>query len=237
MDCEQFVVKSVSQPWCTCWGTVFSLLWLSLDLFAPLPYKPPNFGPNGNFGPFQFFHDSLQVKKTKQNKSYEKYEWNKSCRQTFKFQSTKLVLLIFGTEFTQTSYGIWILQEMVQIFHEVQTPKLGAFTVMESLKNHCSFLFSSDVLRQVEYLSKRKNCCELILRSFSFCVNRSAQAPSKVYYVPNFLSIEEHEELWRQVYESPKPKWTRLSNRRLQNWGGYPHAKGMVPEDLPKVRP
>ncbi|XP_065427848.1 alpha-ketoglutarate-dependent dioxygenase alkB homolog 6 isoform X4 [Chrysemys picta bellii] len=36
-----------------------------------------------------------------------------------------------------------------------------------------------------------------------------------------------------QVYAAPKPKWTQLSGRKLQNWGGLPHAKGMVPEKLP----
>uniref|UniRef100_G3WA88 Uncharacterized protein n=1 Tax=Sarcophilus harrisii TaxID=9305 RepID=G3WA88_SARHA len=37
-----------------------------------------------------------------------------------------------------------------------------------------------------------------------------------------------------QVYEAPKPKWTQLSGRKLQNWGGLPHPKGMVPEQLPR---
>uniref|UniRef100_A0A670ZM94 AlkB homolog 6 n=1 Tax=Pseudonaja textilis TaxID=8673 RepID=A0A670ZM94_PSETE len=36
-----------------------------------------------------------------------------------------------------------------------------------------------------------------------------------------------------QVYNAPKPKWTQLSGRRLQNWGGLPHPKGMVAEKLP----
>ncbi|XP_074663235.1 putative RNA/DNA demethylase ALKBH6 [Tubulanus polymorphus] len=36
-----------------------------------------------------------------------------------------------------------------------------------------------------------------------------------------------------QVYAAPKPKWTQLLNRRLQNWGGLPHPKGMVCETLP----
>lgn len=36
------------------------------------------------------------------------------------------------------------------------------------------------------------------------------------------------------MFAAPKPKWTQLSNRRLQNWGGLPHPKGMVAEEIPK---
>ncbi|XP_064149581.1 alpha-ketoglutarate-dependent dioxygenase alkB homolog 6 isoform X3 [Loxodonta africana] len=36
-----------------------------------------------------------------------------------------------------------------------------------------------------------------------------------------------------QVSNAPKPKWTQLSGRKLQNWGGLPHPRGMVPERLP----
>ncbi|RWS28086.1 hypothetical protein B4U80_00034, partial [Leptotrombidium deliense] len=43
----------------------------------------------------------------------------------------------------------------------------------------------------------------------------------------------EHQILLNKVENSPKPKWTYLSNRRLQNWGGLPHAKGMMKEPLP----
>nr|XP_054758427.1 alpha-ketoglutarate-dependent dioxygenase alkB homolog 6-like isoform X2 [Lytechinus pictus] len=38
----------------------------------------------------------------------------------------------------------------------------------------------------------------------------------------------------KNVYTAPKPKWTQLSNRRLQNWGGLPHPKGMIAEEVPK---
>lgn len=31
----------------------------------------------------------------------------------------------------------------------------------------------------------------------------------------------------------PQPKWTQLSHRRLQNWGGIPHPKGMIAEAIP----
>ncbi|XP_059522726.1 alpha-ketoglutarate-dependent dioxygenase alkB homolog 6 isoform X4 [Myotis daubentonii] len=82
---------------------------------------------------------------------------------------------------------------------------------------------------------------------------RVEQAPPVIYYVPDFISKEEEEyllrqlsidpESWKQdfstqttcaeVFNAPKPKWTQLSGRKLQNWGGLPHPRGMVPERLP----
>ena len=61
------------------------------------------------------------------------------------------------------------------------------------------------------------------------------QAPAKVYYIPEFLDKDTEDRLWKEIYSSPKPKWTALSNRRLQNWGGLPHEKGMIAEPLPLV--
>nr|XP_045598452.1 alpha-ketoglutarate-dependent dioxygenase alkB homolog 6-like isoform X2 [Procambarus clarkii] len=37
----------------------------------------------------------------------------------------------------------------------------------------------------------------------------------------------------QQIYAAPKPKWKELAHRRLQNWGGLPHPKGMVAEPIP----
>ncbi|XP_051900309.1 alpha-ketoglutarate-dependent dioxygenase alkB homolog 6 [Pristis pectinata] len=73
-----------------------------------------------------------------------------------------------------------------------------------------------------------QNCgpCELELY-------RVDQAPATVYYIPNFITVSEENYLLQQVYNSPKPKWTQLSGRRLQNWGGLPHPKGMLTEKLP----
>ncbi|XP_030638471.1 putative RNA/DNA demethylase ALKBH6 [Chanos chanos] len=58
-------------------------------------------------------------------------------------------------------------------------------------------------------------------------------APPTVYYIPDFITETEEEYLLQQVYNAPKPKWTQLSRRRLQNWGGLPHQKGMFAEKLP----
>ncbi|KAJ0070677.1 hypothetical protein NL108_017489 [Boleophthalmus pectinirostris] len=59
-------------------------------------------------------------------------------------------------------------------------------------------------------------------------------APPVVYYIPDFITEEEESYLLQQVYKSPKTKWTQLSGRRLQNWGGLPHPKGMITEKIPE---
>ncbi|XP_029427407.1 alpha-ketoglutarate-dependent dioxygenase alkB homolog 6 [Rhinatrema bivittatum] len=59
------------------------------------------------------------------------------------------------------------------------------------------------------------------------------QVPRTVYYVPEFITSAEEASLLQQVYNAPKPKWTQLSGRRLQNWGGLPHPRGMLAEKLP----
>lgn len=58
-------------------------------------------------------------------------------------------------------------------------------------------------------------------------------AQPTVYYIPDFISEDEESYLQQQVYKSPKTKWTQLSGRRLQNWGGLPHPKGMLAEKMP----
>ncbi|XP_031549110.1 alpha-ketoglutarate-dependent dioxygenase alkB homolog 6-like [Actinia tenebrosa] len=63
---------------------------------------------------------------------------------------------------------------------------------------------------------------------------RVEKAPDSVYYMPNFITTSEEGDLLREVYAAPKPKWTSLSGRRLQNWGGLPHPKGMIQEELPQ---
>ncbi|XP_078671529.1 putative RNA/DNA demethylase ALKBH6 isoform X1 [Branchiostoma floridae x Branchiostoma belcheri] len=63
---------------------------------------------------------------------------------------------------------------------------------------------------------------------------RVQNVPPVAYYIPDFITEEEETYLLSKVYAAPKPKWTQLSNRRLQNWGGLPHPKGMVVERLPE---
>ncbi|OQV19682.1 Alpha-ketoglutarate-dependent dioxygenase alkB-like protein 6 [Hypsibius exemplaris] len=62
---------------------------------------------------------------------------------------------------------------------------------------------------------------------------RVKSVPNTIYYIPDFLLADEEAYLLQKVQDAPKPKWTQLTNRRLQNWGGHPHVKGMIAEDLP----
>ena len=45
------------------------------------------------------------------------------------------------------------------------------------------------------------------------------------FYVPDFLSQADQDYVLAQVGKTSKVKWTQLSNRRLQNWGGVPQPK------------
>ncbi|GFQ79231.1 alpha-ketoglutarate-dependent dioxygenase alkB homolog 6 [Trichonephila clavata] len=64
--------------------------------------------------------------------------------------------------------------------------------------------------------------------------NKVLKLPDSAYYLPNFITSHEEAQLLEKIYSSPKPKWKTLSNRRLQNWGGLPHPKGMIQETLPE---
>lgn len=64
--------------------------------------------------------------------------------------------------------------------------------------------------------------------------HKVAKGPPTVYYIPDFINNDEEKEIINKVNSVPLPKWTQLSNRRLQNWGGLPHPKGMIAEELPQ---
>eukprot|EP00050_Salpingoeca_kvevrii_P006058 m.287181 g.287181 ORF g.287181 m.287181 type:complete len:240 (-) comp11726_c0_seq1:1236-1955(-) len=55
----------------------------------------------------------------------------------------------------------------------------------------------------------------------------------EVRYIPDFITDEEAAALTQHVYAAPRPKWTVLRNRRLQNWGGAPSSRGLIAEALP----
>ncbi|KAK1412011.1 hypothetical protein QVD17_32932 [Tagetes erecta] len=54
-----------------------------------------------------------------------------------------------------------------------------------------------------------------------------------VFYIPDFISISDQNTLLNHIYAAPVSKWKVLKNRRLQNWGGIVHEKGLLPQDLP----
>ncbi|XP_076810968.1 putative RNA/DNA demethylase ALKBH6 isoform X2 [Clavelina lepadiformis] len=63
--------------------------------------------------------------------------------------------------------------------------------------------------------------------------HRITEVPDSAYYIPDFITESKEKSLLDKIYTAPIPKWTCLSNRRLQNWGGLPHPKGMVQEKVP----
>ncbi|XP_011703443.1 PREDICTED: alpha-ketoglutarate-dependent dioxygenase alkB homolog 6 [Wasmannia auropunctata] len=60
-----------------------------------------------------------------------------------------------------------------------------------------------------------------------------SEIPGTACYIPNFITEEEERQIIKRVNSVPQPKWTQLSHRRLQNWGGIPHPKGMIAEEIP----
>ncbi|KAJ7975543.1 alpha-ketoglutarate-dependent dioxygenase alkB-like 6 [Quillaja saponaria] len=52
-------------------------------------------------------------------------------------------------------------------------------------------------------------------------------------YIPDFITESQQALLLKNIYGAPSLKWKSLKNRRLQNWGGVVHEKGLLPQDLP----
>ncbi|GJQ12229.1 hypothetical protein GpartN1_g4020.t1 [Galdieria partita] len=52
-----------------------------------------------------------------------------------------------------------------------------------------------------------------------------------IVYIPEYIDIQQEELLQAQIYS--QSIWKKLANRRLQNWGGTPHSKGMIATTLP----
>merc|ERR1712156_416457 len=63
--------------------------------------------------------------------------------------------------------------------------------------------------------------------------HRVTSAPPSVFYIADFISPAEERTLLTDISRTPGPRWTQLANRRLQNWGGVPHPKGMIAETMP----
>ncbi|KAJ9558851.1 hypothetical protein OSB04_013465 [Centaurea solstitialis] len=54
-----------------------------------------------------------------------------------------------------------------------------------------------------------------------------------LFYIPDFISDSDQKLLLNHIYTAPVSKWKSLKNRRLQNWGGIVHEKGLLPQNLP----
>jgi alkylated DNA repair protein alkB homolog 6 len=59
------------------------------------------------------------------------------------------------------------------------------------------------------------------------------QCPAVAYYVPDFITEQDEQQILRDLEKVSKIKWTLLSNRRLINFGGVPHPRGMICETIP----
>ncbi|XP_015180807.1 PREDICTED: alpha-ketoglutarate-dependent dioxygenase alkB homolog 6 isoform X1 [Polistes dominula] len=73
----------------------------------------------------------------------------------------------------------------------------------------------------------------MTMQNCVFAENVVKEIPEMARYIPNFITEQEEIQIIKHVNTVPLPKWTQLSNRRLQNWGGIPHPKGMIAEDIP----
>ena len=90
-------------------------------------------------------------------------------------------------------------------------------------------LFSS----QIETIAYHCDILVVLLNTME--TYKLTNIPDSLYYIPNFITVEEEEHLLFCVNNVPRTRWVQLRNRRLQNWGGQPHAKGMIQtESLPK---
>ncbi|WKA11090.1 hypothetical protein VitviT2T_028621 [Vitis vinifera] len=54
-----------------------------------------------------------------------------------------------------------------------------------------------------------------------------------LFYIPDFITDYQQTQLLNNIYQAPVSKWKSLKNRRLQNWGGVVHEKGLLSQDLP----
>uniref|UniRef100_A0A7N0UFL3 Fe2OG dioxygenase domain-containing protein n=1 Tax=Kalanchoe fedtschenkoi TaxID=63787 RepID=A0A7N0UFL3_KALFE len=54
-----------------------------------------------------------------------------------------------------------------------------------------------------------------------------------LYYIPDFVTHDDQIHLLNHINQAPLAKWKTLKNRRLQNWGGVVHEKGLLSQNLP----
>ncbi|XP_073156488.1 alkylated DNA repair protein ALKBH6 homolog isoform X2 [Henckelia pumila] len=54
-----------------------------------------------------------------------------------------------------------------------------------------------------------------------------------VFYLPDYVTAAEEEQLLNNIHKAPISKWKTLKNRRLQNWGGIVHDKGLLAQVPP----
>ncbi|KAL4092120.1 hypothetical protein QTP88_026680 [Uroleucon formosanum] len=104
-----------------------------------------------------------------------------------------------------------------------------SFSALKRIKTYCRSTQGQDRLSSLAILSIEKIILDDLKMNPEFYDNVDDAA----YYIPNFITEEQETYIMNKVNSVPKPKWCQLKNRRLQNWGGIPHAKGLIPEIIP----
>ena len=44
-------------------------------------------------------------------------------------------------------------------------------------------------------------------------------SPGRMFYIPEFITVAQEQQILNNIYAQPKVKWTQLQKRRLQMWG------------------
>ncbi|KMZ70860.1 Alkylated DNA repair protein alkB-like protein [Zostera marina] len=139
-------------------------------------------------------------------------------------------ILISSLNLEQLSVSIYLYQTTYLIFQ--------TFVSCYSLMNLFS-LIPFEITRSVEGFYVRPTNQSMEARGsgdaegeFNLENYKVGNLPT-VFYIPDFITDSEQTLLLRNIYEVPSSKWKSLKNRRLQNWGGVVHEKGLLPLAIP----
>jgi alkylated DNA repair protein alkB family protein 6 len=94
-------------------------------------------------------------------------------------------------------------------------------------------LFKAEMKKMMD-AQKPNNAKSFVLGSKGIDLQKyKVGSVSNIFYCPNYLTLEEEEDLISHLYDERSP-WHCLSNRRLKVLGGIPLLKiGMIPEEVP----
>ncbi|KAG6401256.1 hypothetical protein SASPL_138107 [Salvia splendens] len=95
-----------------------------------------------------------------------------------------------------------------------------------------------DALGEMASLAILSVCCRVFTCTTSRGVKKVMEkyvvgSVPTVMYIPEYISPAEEDLLLKNIDQAPLSKWKTLKNRRLQNWGGVVHEKGLLAQQLP----